>query len=300
MIDRRHFLRIAGGTLALAGGGIAVGTAWAKPGETKKGALSAERFAQIERASGGRLGVAVLDTQIGERFAYRDGERFAMCSTFKFLLATAVLKQVDLGHERLERLIPIAQSDLVPHAPLAEKRVGQGATVQELCEATMIFSDNAAANLLLPIVGGPAGLTRFARDIGDTVTRLDRDEPELGSAIPGDDRDTTSPRAMVDNLERIVLGKVVDAASRERVTGWLKDNRTGDKRLRAGLPKGWAVGDKTGAGANGTTNDIAVIWPTGRKPVLIAAYLTETKLDDDGRNGVHVSVAQELAKALGR
>ncbi|MDC8015663.1 class A beta-lactamase [Tahibacter soli] len=298
MIDRRHFLRIAGGTLALVGGGIAAGAAWAKPAAVKKGILSTESIAQIERASGGRLGVAVLDTQTGERFAYRDGERFAMCSTFKFLLATAVLKQVDLGHERLERLIPIAQSDLVPHAPLAEKRVGQGATVQELCEATMIFSDNAAANLLLPIVGGPAGLTRFARDIGDTVTRLDRDEPELGSAIPGDDRDTTSPRAMVDNLERIVLGKIVDAASRERVTGWLKDNRTGDKRLRAGLPKGWAVGDKTGAGANGTTNDIAVIWPTGRKPVLIAAYLTETKLDDDGRNGVHVSVAQELAKAL--
>ena len=298
MIDRRHFLRMAGGTLAFVGGGIAVGTAWAKPSAAKPAALSAEPFAQIERASGGRLGVAILDTHTGERFAYRDGERFAMCSTFKFLLATAVLHQVDLGQEQLDRLVPIAQSDLVPHAPLAEKRVGQGATVQELCEATMIFSDNAAANLLLPIVGGPAGLTRFVRSIGDTVTRLDRDEPELGTAIPGDDRDTTSPRAMVDNLERIVLGQTIEAVSRERVTGWLKDNRTGDKRLRAGLPQGWAVGDKTGAGANGTTNDIAVIWPAGRKPVLIAAYLTETKLDDDGRNGVHQSVARVLAQAL--
>ena len=298
MIDRRHFLGIAGGTLGALALSSAVGTAFAKSATSVQSKFSAERFARIERASGGRLGVAILDTQTGERCAYRDGERFPMCSTFKFLLATAVLHQVDIGQEQLDRRVPIAQSDLVPHAPLAEKRVGQGATVQELCEATMIFSDNAAANLLLPIVGGPTGLTRYLRGIGDSVTRLDRNEPELGTATPGDDRDTTSPRAMVDNLERIVLGKVVDAASRERVTDWLKRNTTGDKRLRAGLPKGWTVGDKTGAGANGTTNDIAIIWPTGRKPVLIASYLTQSTLDADGRNGVHVSVAQELAKSL--
>jgi beta-lactamase class A len=297
MIDRRHFLRIAGGSLALAGCGI--GAAWAKPATAASGKKTlAERLAQIEADSGGRLGVAMLDTQTGARIAHRDGERFAMCSTFKFLLATAVAKQVELGEEQFDRVIPIAKSDLIFHSPLAEKRVGQGATVAELCEATMIYSDNAAANLLLPIIGGPAGLTRWLRGIGDSVTRLDRNEPELGTAIPGDDRDTTSPRAMVDNLERIVLGNVVEATSRERVTDWLRRNTTGDTRLRAGLPKGWSVGDKTGSGSNGTTNDIAVIWPTGRKPLLVAVYLTQSKHDSDGRNAVLAAVARELAQSL--
>ena len=296
MIDRRHFLRLSGGALgalALAGG---AGAAFAKNAISQKKKLSRERFADIERESGGRLGVAVYDTHTDERFGYRDGERYPMCSTFKFLLATAVLQTVDRGEEQLDRVIPIAKSDLIFHSPLAETRVGQGATVAELCEATMIFSDNAAANLLLPIIGGTEGMTRFARSIGDTVTRLDRIEPHLGEAKPGDVRDTTSPRAMVDNLERILLGNVVETASRERVTSWLKDNRTGDARLRAGLPKGWGVGDKTGSGANGTTNDIAIVWPPGRKPVLIAAYLTQSKFEDDGRNGVLREVAREVAR----
>ena len=295
MIDRRHFLRIAGGTLAVAG----IGAAWAKGGAKASKTTLAERFAAIEAGTGGRLGVAVLDMHTGERHAHRDGERFPMCSTFKFLLASAVSRAVDRGEERFERVIPIAQSDLMFHSPFAEKRVGQGATVQELCEATMIYSDNAAANLLLPIVGGPPRLTRFAREIGDTVTRLDRNEPELGSAIPGDDRDTTSPRAMVDNLERIVLGNVLDAASRENVTDWLKHNTTGDARLRAGLPNGWIVGDKTGSGANGTTNDIAVIWPPGRKPLLVAVYLTQSKHKDDGRNAALAAVARAVAASIG-
>ena len=295
MIDRRHFLRAACGTLAFAG----IGAAWAKGAANAPKATLAERLAAIEAGSGGRLGVAVFDTHTGARHGHRDGERFPMCSTFKFLLASAVSRQVERGEERFERTIPIAQGDVVPNSAFAEKRVGRGATVQELCEATMIYSDNAAANLLLPIVGGPEGLTRFARDIGDTVTRLDRDEPELGTAFPGDERDTTSPRAMVDNLERIVLGDVLDAASRERVTGWLRNNTTGGKRLRAGLPKDWIVGDKTGSGANGTTNDIAVIWPPGRKPLLVAAYLTHATVGDDARYAVHAAVARAVARSLG-
>ena len=298
MIVRRDFLRLAGGAfgaLAFAG---SIGGAFAKSGDSNKMKFSTARFDALERESGGRLGVAVLDTQTGERFGHRDGERFPLCSTFKFLLTTAVLQRVDRGEERLDRLIPIAKSDIVSNSPFAETRVGQGATVAQLCEGMMTFSDNTAANLLLPIIGGPEGMTRFARSIGDTVTRLDRNETGLGTAMLDDDRDTTSPRAMVDNLERILLGTVVEAQSRDRVTSWLKDSRTGGTRLRAGLPKSWTVGDKTGSGANGTANDIAIVWPTGRKPVLIAAYLTHSTLEEGKRHAILASVGRELANAF--
>ena len=262
-----------------------------------------EPFAQAVRAAemqgGGRLGVAVLDTQTGKRFAWRGDERFPVASTFKFLLAAAVLTQVDRGRERLDRRIPIAASDLVAHAPVTGKHVGgAGLTVAELCEATMVWSDNPAANLLLPILGGPAGLTGVTREWGDTQFRLDRVETALGEGTPGDPRDTTTPVAMLGDLDRLLLGDVLLPASRAQLTDWLVGCRTGDQKIRAGLPKDWVCGDKTGGGGFGTNNDIAIVWPPGRRPLLVALYLTETKVPLDVRNAALASVARALPAAL--
>ncbi len=236
-----------------------------------------EAVQQIEKTSGGRLGVAVLDTLSSTAFGYRGGERFPMCSTFKFLAAAQVLSRVDAGQEQLDRRIAILSGDLVPYAPVTQPRVGgEPMTIAELCEAAVTLSDNVAGNLLLASLGGPQALTAYARSLGDPSTRLDRIEPDLNQAIPGDPRDTTTPQAMLQTLRSLVLGTALSVASRTQLTQWLVHNKTGDKKLRAALPAGWRVGDKTGAGAHGTNNDIAVIWPPGRAPLLVAAYLTET------------------------
>ena len=233
---------------------------------------------RIEAASGGRLGVAVLDTQDGLRLAHRGDERFPMCSTFKFLAAAHVLARADRQQERLDRRVQVRASDLVDYSPVTQPHAdGEPMTVAALCEAAMTLSDNTAANLLLADMGGPAGLTAYLRTLGDTQTRLDRNEPTLNAARPGDPRDTTTPFAMLDTMRKLVLGDALAVASRARLTQWLVDNQTGASRLRAGVPAGWRVGDKTGSGAHGTNNDIGVIWPTGRKPILVTAYLTGTQ-----------------------
>jgi beta-lactamase class A len=228
-----------------------------------------EGFADLELRHGGRLGVAILDSAKNKLFEHRGYERFALCSTHKVLSAALVLARVDRNEESLARRIVYAGDYLVPYSPITEKHVGDGGlTVGEICEAAITLSDNTAANLLLDSFGGPAGLTAYIRFLGDTVTRLDRREPELNEAMPGDPRDTTTPVAMVDLLGKAVLGTALSTLSREQLSAWLVTNKTGDKRLRAGVPKGWRVGDKTGSGANNATNDIAVLWPPGRAPML--------------------------------
>lgn len=192
---------------------------------------------RIERSSGGRLGVAVLNISTGRRIGHRAGERFAMCSTFKCLAAACVLARVDRGLDRLDRRIVVSSADLVHYAPVTERRIGgPGMTLGELCEAAVTVSDNTAANLLLAHLGGPAALTSYARALGDDLTRLDRIEPALNDVEPGDARDTTTPDAMLDDLRRIVLGNALSPSSRDRIVTWLVGNRTGDARLRAGLP----------------------------------------------------------------
>jgi beta-lactamase class A len=279
MIQRRQFMRMT----ALST--FALGTARAQNilgGGAREGASHASRFKteiiRIEAASGGRLGVAVLDTQDGRRLQHRGDERFPLCSTFKFLAAAHVLARVDRQQEQLDRRIPVRTADLVDYSPVTQPRADRDPmTVEELCAAAMTISDNTAANLLLASMGGPAGLTAYLRKLGDPQTRLDRNEPTLNTGRPGDPRDTTTPAAMLATMQKLVLGEALSPASRGRLTQWLIDNQTGNSRLRAGLPAGWRVGDKTGSGAYGTNNDIGVIWPTGRKPVLVTAYLTGTK-----------------------
>lgn len=286
MIGRRDVI------LGAVGGGLALGLA-----NAGLAAQPADRFAALEARGGGRLGVSVLDLQTGARMSHKAGERFVMCSTFKWLAAAAVLARVDQGKERLDRRIPYTAKALLAHSPITEKHVGPGMTLDGLCEAAIIQSDNGAANLILAALGGPSAVTAFARGIGDTVTRLDRTEPALNEGRPGDPRDTTTPDAMVANLRRLVLGDGLKPASRDKLTGWLIANQTGDARLRAGLPKDWRVGDKTGSG-DATTNDVAVIWPPGRKPILVAAYLTEAKVDGDGRNAILAEVGRIVASSV--
>lgn len=251
---------------------------------------------EAERAGGGRLGVAVLDTATRAWATWRGAERFPLASTFKFVLAGAVLAEVDAGREDLERRVPIAASDLVDYAPVTEKRVGpEGMRVGELLEAIMVWSDNAAANLLLPLVGGPQGLTERAGNWGDSAFRLDRQETALGEGRPGDPRDTTTPAFMLVSLERLLVGNLLSAPLRGLLNAWMFGSRTGDAKIRAGLPPGWICGDRSGAAGFGTSNDVATIWPPGGRPMLVAAYLTESSASAAERDAALAAVGRAVA-----
>ena len=266
----------------------ATSAAWA----SANGGDAQRILADLERRHGGRLGVEVLDTATMNGVAHRGDERFPMCSTFKFLAAAFVLARVDRGQESLDRRVAYTRDDLVTYSPVTEKHVGAGMTVGELCDAAVTLSDNTAGNLLLDSFGGPAGLTAYARSLGDEVTRLDRRETDLNEARPGDPRDTTTPAAMVDLLRQTVLGDALSGPSRAQLTAWLVANKTGDKRLRAGVPKDWRVGEKTGTGENNTTNDVGIIWPPARAPIIVAAYYVEARASGDERNAVLAEVGR--------
>jgi beta-lactamase class A len=258
-----------------------------------------ERIAAIEARAGGRLGVCVLEAASGRRLAHRADERFPMCSTFKVLAAAGVLMRVDAGSERLDRQIGYGEADLLGYAPVAKAHVGDGAmSVADLCAAAIDWSDNTAANLLLRAIGGPAELTRYVRSIGDSITRLDRDEPTLNTAVPGDERDTTTPSAMARDLQSLLLGSELSEGSRRRLEAWMVDDKVGDKRLRAGLPAGWRIGDKTGSGDDGTANTVAIIRPPNGAPLFAAVYYTESTAPADARNAVHKEVATIIADAF--
>lgn len=288
MLARRQFLQWTG-----AAASALAATAFARvPLSAPAPAPHGTDFAALEAASGGRLGVTLLNTATGWRTGHRQDERFPMCSTFKFVLAAAVLHQADRGVLLLDRRVPVRAQDMVSHAPVTTRHIGKDLTVRDLCRATMITSDNPAANLLLGLVGGPAGVTAFLRANGDAVTRNDRLEPEMNRFAPGDPRDTTSPAAMAASLQRFVLGDVLTPPSRQQLADWLIDNETGDTRLRAGVSGAWRVGDKTGSNGQDTSNDIAVLWPqNGAAPWVLTCYLQGAALDDAGRNAVLKQVA---------
>ncbi len=259
-----------------------------------------DTLAGIERAAQGRLGVALLDTGSGLALGWRQDERFAMASTFKLVLAGWMLALVDQGQERLDARVHYAAADVVAYSPVSGPRAGDGGglTVGELCSATVSLSDNTAANVLLARHGGPAGLTAFVRSLGDDTTRLDRTEPTLNEAAVGDPRDTTTPLAMLQTMQKLVLGDALTTLSRAWLQRWLVETRTGDQRLRAGVP-GWTVGDKTGtASDSGTANDVAVLWPpAGGAPVLVTCYLTRSAAKPAQRDAAIVQVARAVATA---
>ena len=218
-----------------------------------------------------------------------------MLSSFKMLACAHMLYRVDRHQESLERRIRYGQKDLVPWSPITEKHVGgEGLTLARLCEAAMTVSDNTAANLILDSFGGPQGLTGFARSIGDELTRLDRYEPALN--VPGEDArlDTSSPRAMAENLDRLLWGDRLLPSSRRLLRQWMLANTTGDKRLKAGLPPSWIIGDKTGSNTT-DSNDIGIVFAPGRSPILIAAYLSGSTLDSAAREAILAEAARLIA-----
>jgi len=254
--------------------GMTLAAAWCAP-------AGAASLKSIQKKVGGRMGVHVLDSQSGKRLGVGDDQRFAMASTFKVPLVAALLWQVDRGAFPLAHVLPIDKKDLVAKSPVLEPRIAAGATeltVRELCAATITYSDNAAANVLLAGIGGPAALTTFMRSIGDETTRFDRIEPELNSNLPDDPRDTTTPRAMADSMLKIFTQDVLSLASRAMLIEWMAASRTGLDRVRAGLPKSWPASDKTGTGANGAFNDLVITWPPSRRPILIAVYMSGSTL----------------------
>jgi beta-lactamase class A len=245
------------------------------------GPVSAASFRSIQKRVGGRLGVYVLDSQSGKKLAFNDDMRFAMASTFKLPLVAALLWQVDHGAFPLTDALPIDREDLVANSPVVEAGLAQGMTamsVHDLCAAALVYSDNAAANVLLAGIGGPAALTTFVRSIGDQTTQFDRTEPELNSNLPDDPRDTTTPRAMVETMLKIFTQDALSLTSRALLIDWMSRARTGLDRVRAGLPKSWQSADKTGTGQNGAYNDLVATWPPQRRPILIAVYMSGSTL----------------------
>lgn len=269
-------------------------------GQGDPAAKLSQTLAQIERRAQARLGVHVIDTANGAEYGHRADERFLLCSTFKLLASAHVLHRVDQGQEQLDRRITYTRADLVPHSPVTELHVGgDGLSLARLCEGTLTTSDNTAVNLILASLGGPEGLTAFARSIGDSVTRIDRCEPAMSTWRRGDPRDTTSPRAMAHTVQALVLGDVLRPASRHLLQAWMRANTTGERRLKAGLPLTWTVGDKTGTGDVGSTNDIGVLWPPGRAPLVVAAYLTETRRPRARSEAALAEVGRAVAQWLG-
>jgi len=258
-----------------------------------------DALAALERNSGGRLGVSAINTGNGVRLQYQADQAFPFCSTFKVILCGAVLARPGTLDDVLSQRIHYTQADVVNYSPISKAHVADGMTVAALCQAALQYSDNTAANMLIGLVGGPAAVTSFARSIGDSAFRLDRLETSLNDAVPGDPRDTTTPAAMADSLNTLVLGNTLAADARAQLRTWMLGNTTGDKRIRASAPGGWQVGDKTGTGDYGTANDIAVLWPgTGAAPYVVTIYHTQTQASATPRDDVIASAAQIVLTAM--
>lgn len=261
----------------------------------------ASKIAALEKKNGGRLGVAVMSSKGRSLFVARENERFAMCSTFKALLGAAVLARVDAQRESLGRAITYQESDLLEYAPITKDNLRAGSmTIAELNAASIQYSDNTAANLLLDTIGGPAALTAFLRSIGDKTTRLDRNEPSLNTNLAGDDRDTTTPAAMAASLQKLLFGAALSGVSKEQFKAWLFGNTTGDTRLKAGFDSNWLIGDKTGTCSNGATNDVAIVFPRGLQAFTVAVFYTGSEAAGEVRNAVLAEVARITANALAR
>ncbi|MBM9914683.1 MULTISPECIES: L2 family extended-spectrum class A beta-lactamase [Stenotrophomonas] len=296
MLARRRFLQFSGAAAASALAApllarAATTTMAAAP--TPAAIAAASDFAALEKACSGRLGVTLLDTGRGRRLGHRQDERFPLCSTFKSVLTATVLKQAERDPALLDQRLPVRVQDILEHAPVTRRHVGKDLTVRDLCRATLITSDNTAANLLFAAIGGPPAVTAFLRATGDTITRSDRLEPELNSFAIDDPRDTTTPAAIAATLQRLVLGDALKPASRQQLADWLIDNETGDACLRAGLGKRWRVGDKTGSNGEDARNDIAVLWPVqGGSPWIVTAYLQAGAISFEQRAAVLAQVGR--------
>ena len=273
---------------------------------------AAERAARIQGAhtaigyaesqNGGRFGVSAVNLATGETITHRGDERFAMCSSFKWLLAALVLQRVQAGDEALDRVIEFTEADMVSHAPVTQSALADGGlSVEALCRGTVQTSDNPAANLLLRTLGGPEGFTAMLRADGETTTRLDRWEPELNENAEGDPRDTTTPNAMVSLMGYYLFGAGLSAEYQTLLKDWMIGSSTGLTRLRAGIEAPWASGDKTGTSSNNQSNDVAFAYKTAapNDPILISSYLNVADPMSEETNALHATIGRQIMWALG-
>ena len=293
-LNRRGALQLAAATL------LATTTGARAVQPRPSFASTTKALADLERRSGGRLGVGLLDTATGQTTGHRQGERFAMCSTFKMPLAAAILREIDQGRLRADQWVAYGKADLVAHAPATTQNLAHGGmTVHALAEAAQTISDNPAANLLLKLIGGPAGFTSILRTIGDTTTRLDRYEPDINGVTGQDLRDTTTPAAMARTAAHLLTTDWLSAGARDTLTAWMVATTTGSLRLRAGLPGDWRAGDKTGTGGapqlHDKYNDIAIAWPPGKAPIVITAFL-ETRASHANMRDEDQAVLAEVGR----
>jgi beta-lactamase class A len=264
-------------------------------GSVHAAADATQALADLERRAGGRLGVAAWRRGGANVIAWRGDERFPFCSTAKVMVVGTVLTQAARTPGLLDERVRYRKTDLVSWSPVTEQHVDDGMTIADLCAAALKVSDNSACNFLLDRIGGPAAVTAFARRLGDTAFRLDRRETELNAAIPGDPRDTTTPRAMAQSLEALLLEEALAPDARRRLLDWMLANTTGKERIQAGFPADCRVADKTGTGAYGTTNDVGIVFPPQGQPVIVAVYYTGSKTDSK----VVADAAAIVARALG-
>ena len=287
--QRRHYLLAAGATLFFPSGLLLASTTPAS---------AHAQLAALEQQAGGRLGVSAWRTDGGARIVHRADERFPICSTFKAMLAAAVLARSVSEQGLLEKTIRYTAQELVTYSPLTEKHLADGMTVAALCAAALQYSDNSAANFLMKLLGGPRAVTAFARSIGNQTFQLERWETELNSAIPGETRDTASPASMAHSLQQLSLGNSLPAPQRQQLETWMRGNLTGDQRIRAGVSAGWSVADKTGSGAYGTVNDIGVAWPASGAPLVIAVYYTREQKDAPTNQDIITAATRIVVSAL--
>ncbi len=268
-----------------------------KTGKVKhKNQATHKEFSQLEKKFDAQLGVYAIDTGTNETIAYRPNERFAFASTYKALAAGVLLQQNSI--DTLNEVIKFTKEDLVDYSPITEKHIDTGMTLGEIAEAAVRYSDNTAGNILFHKIGGPKGYEKALRQMGDRVTMSDRFETELNEAIPGDIRDTSTAKAIATNLKDFTVGNALPDDKRKVLTDWMKGNATGDKLIRAGVPTDWEVGDKSGAGSYGTRNDIAIVWPPNRAPIIIAILSSKDEKGATYDNQLIAEAAEVVVNAF--
>ncbi len=253
----------------------------------------------LENELDAKIGIAIIDLKTNEKWIYNGNTRFPLNSTFKTLACAAMLSKVDRKIESLNRVIKFDNKDLVEYSPITKNNVGNtGMKLSEICYAAMTMSDNTAANLILNSLGGPNKLTKFLRSNGDTKTRLDRYETALNSSAPGDIRDTTTPYAMAKTLQILLFSDILSPQSKQLLSNWMINNRVSKNLIRSILPVNWIIGDRTGAGNNGSRSINAILWPPNRQPVIVNIYITDTTAPFADRNAAIVQLGQKIISMI--
>ncbi len=253
-----------------------------------------QQIQTIEKELEVSIGVSVYKPEHGVVWSYHGDQRFPMMSTFKTLACAKMLVDADKGTLNQNDLAMIKPEDLIAYSPVLDKLTGKSISLNDACQATLQTSDNTAANLILEKIGGPSALTLFMRTMGDNVTRLDRNEPELNEGAKNDLRDTTTPNAMSQSLSALMTGTVLSDSSRVQLENWMENNKVADELLRSVLPKGYHIADRTGAGGFGSRGIIAFVWSENTESLIIVIYLTQTEASIEQRNQAIVKIGKNI------